>query len=300
MFDFSLTLNRYYNNIFSDYFLQTQIDYFLGHTGPSTFDEFETDMMNQDYAIDMKRIRQTAIDTCVKIVLEDPKEDLVAGWTLGCPHEANTLRTTPFEECVLLLTDAALYFCRFEWSTEKVGEYERIDLTDVSEIWRGAYITNTHGPAHTDESKNTGFALRYDTKGHAIVRTNTRSLGNEKAAEDENQGKNELEKQKEPEKTESRLLAFKALPSKTSVQTAAKGSSGDTASSSEVEQVKVVCNELQKAIMSALRKSRATDHLELDKVPQVEERDIISLAEARKSTGYIESLGYGLKRMIWS
>ncbi|TLD06792.1 hypothetical protein E2P81_ATG10394, partial [Venturia nashicola] len=172
--DFSLTLNRYYNNIFGDYFLQTCIDYYLGHAGPNVFDEFETDMMSQDYALDMRRVRQNAIDTCIKIVLEDPKEDLVGGWTLSCPHEANTLRSLPFEECVFLLTDTAIYFCRFDWTTEKVGSFERVELSDVTEIWRGAYITSTLGPTHTDETKNVGFALRYKTNGHALVRTNTR------------------------------------------------------------------------------------------------------------------------------
>lgn len=291
--DFSLTLTRYYNNIFGDYFLQTCIDYYLGYAGPRVFDEFETDMMSQDYALDMQRVRQNAIDTCVKIVLEDPKEDLVGGWTLSCPHEANTLRSLPFEECVFLLTDAALYFCRFDWTTEKVGSFERVDLTDVTEIWRGPYITSTLGPTHTDEAKNVGFALRYKTNGHALVRTNTRSLQNEHTAEDENANKNELEKQKTPEKDESRLLAFKALPPNAS---ASRRDSQEDMAQSESELVKSVTDELQ----SALVKARQIDHLELEKAPQVEEKDVLGVSEARKATGYVESLGYSLKKMVWS
>lgn len=292
--DFSLTLNRYYNNIFGDYFLQTCIDFYLGHAGSNVFDEFETDMMSQDYALDMRRVRQNAIDTCVKIVLEDPKEDLLAGWTLSCPHEANTLRTLPFEECVLLLTDAALYFCRFDWTTEKVGSFERIDLEDITELWRGVYVTSTLGPTHVDEAKNVGFALRYKTNGRAMVRTNTRSMNNEKPAEDENEGKDELEKQKTPEKDESRLLAFKALPPKSSATR--HEAHQEEASVSEQESVRQICEEVHKAIV----KARRMDHLELDKAPQVEERDVVSLAEARRATGYMESLGYSLKRLVWS
>lgn len=291
--DFSLTLNRYYNNIFGDYFLQTCIDYYLGHAGPNVFEEFETDMMSQDYALDMRRVRQNAIDTCIKIVLEDPKEDLVGGWTLSCPHEANTLRSLPFEECVFLLTDTAIYFCRFDWTTEKVGSFERVELSDVTEIWRGAYITSILGPTHTDETKNVGFALRYKTNGHALVRTNTRSLQNEHAADDENANKNELEKQKAPEKDESRLLAFKALPPKAS---ASRRDSEGEASMSESELVKFVTNELQKTLVRA----KDMDHLELEKIPEVEERDVLGVSEARKATGYVESLGYSLKKMVWS
>ena len=34
--------------------------------------------------------------------------------------------------------------------------------------------------------------------------------------------------------------------------------------------------------------------------PQVEERDVISITDAKKSTGYVESIGYSLKRLVWS
>lgn len=282
---------------FGDYFLQLNIDFFLGNVGPSAFEEFETDMMSQDYALDVRRIRQNAIDSCIKIVLEDPKEDLVAGWTLSCPHEANTLRSLPFEECVLLLTDAALYFCRFDWDSEKVGGFERVDLLNVTELWRGQYITSALSPTHTDETKNVGFAIRYDTNGQAVVRTNTRSLQNEKAAKDENSGKDEVEKQEQPEKSESRMLAFKALPPKSSV---ARQEGEDGSSMSEQELVKHICDEMQKQVTAAAHKQRGFDHLDLNKLPQVEERDVLSAADARKSTGYIESIGYSLKKLVWS
>ncbi|KAM0713909.1 hypothetical protein Q7P37_010871 [Cladosporium fusiforme] len=292
--DFSLTLNRYYNNIFGDYFLQTCIDYYLGHAGPAVFDEFENDMMSQDYALDMRRVRQNAIDTCIKIVLDDPKEDLIGGWTLSCPHEPNTLRSLPFEECVLLLTDVAIYFCRFDWTTEKVGSFERVDLTDITELWRGPYITSVLGPAHTDEEKNVGFALRYKTNGHAMVRTNTRSLQNEHAADDENSQKtNELDKQKTPEKDESRLLAFKALPPKAS---ASRRDSHEEASMSEAELVRFVSGELH----GAMAKARRADQLEAEETPRLEDRDVVSVSEARKATGLVESLGYSLKKLVWS
>ena len=117
--DLSLTLTRYYNNMFGDYFMQTCIDYYLGNATSAIFDDFETDMMSKDYALDTRRIRSNAIETCEKIVLEAPSEKLLAGWTLSCPRKTNTLRTLPFEECVVLLTNVAFYFCRFDWNTEK-------------------------------------------------------------------------------------------------------------------------------------------------------------------------------------
>lgn len=294
--DFSLTLNRYYNNIFGDYFLQTCIDYYLGNAGPKVFEDFETDMMTQDYALDMRRIRQNAIDTCVKIVLEDPKEDLVGGWTLSCPHEANTLRSLPFEECVLLLTDAALYFSRFDWSTEKVGSFERIDLLDISELWHGTYITSVLGPANMDEAKNVGFAMRYKTGGEAMVRTNTRSMNNEEAAPDEHEKAGETA---EASKTDSRLLAFKALPPKSS---AAKGESDEASPMTEEELVLHICEEIHKNAVAAVAKDvgAANEGGTRDGSLRVQEKDVLSVAEAKKSTGYLETIGYSLKKLVWS
>ncbi|KAH9835944.1 SAC1-recessive suppressor of secretory defect [Teratosphaeria destructans] len=311
--DFSLTLNRYYNNVFGDYFMQLTIDFFLGNVGSTAFDDFEADMMGQDYALDVRKIRQNAIDTCIKIVLEDPKEDLIAGWTLSCPHVANTLRSLPFEECVLLLTDAALYFCRFDWDAEKVGSFERVDLQDVTQLWRGAYITSTLGPTHIDETRNVGFALRYKTLGQAMVRTNTRAMSNEKVAEDEQQHADASEKEGQKDdhsdkpidkaaasgpKQDSRLLAFKALPPKSSA--AKKEGEEEAVTLREQELVKQICDEIRKAMVGAVRKAKGFDHLELEEVPGVGEKDVIGVAEARKKTGYLESLSYGLKRAIWS
>lgn len=296
--DFSLTLNRYYNNIFGDYFLQTCVDFWLGNAGSTVFEEFETDMMNQDYALDMSRIRQSAIETCVRIVLEDPA-DMISGWTLSCPANANTLRSLPFEECIVLLTDSALYFCRFDWDTEKVGSFERVDLVDIEQINYGTYITSTLGPTHMDERHNVGFVVKYSPPTNATIRTNTRSLANEKEAP--NAG--EDGKKTDIKAAESRVLAFKALPPRNS---AAKGrnTGGEM---SEVEMVKQICEEIVRLGNKALdRESMSAGDAEeagkaaTERKLQVEQKDVISVGEAKKSTGYLESLGYSLKKLVWS
>jgi hypothetical protein len=287
--DFSLTLNRYYNNIFGDYFLQTCIDFWLGNAGSTVFDEFETDMMNQDYALDMGRIRQSAIETCVRIVLED-SADMISGWTLSCPASANTLRALPFEECIVLLTDSALYFCRFDWDTEKVGSFERVSLLDISSVNYGTYITSTLGPTHLDATKNVGFCVRYSSTTPAMVRTNTRSLANEKEASNA-----EDDAKKTPLKpAESRVLAFKALPPHNS---ASKGKNAE-GEMSEVEMVRHICEEIERLGNKAAKKDGGEG--EAEKRLKVEQKDVISVAEARKSTGYLESLGYSLKKLVWS
>ncbi|KAF2218260.1 SacI homology domain-containing protein [Elsinoe ampelina] len=424
--DFSHTLGRYYNNIFGDYFLQTTIDFMLGNGNESMWEEFESDLMTGDYALDMNRVRESAVERCVKVVLgrsaspsgsassvqesqEHPEssghddEDLVSGYTLHTPGASNTLKTQPFEECVLLLTNRALYAVRFDWNTEKVGSYERVELVDVTGLRRGAYVTSTLGAKNLDEDRNVGFVVTYREGRRGIKRVNTRSLSTEvskatlreKDAENE-RGKaagssageqpkadteerdfaaqqpkeeEEIKKQSSPQdsqgEAETRLLAFKALtPRQTAVASDAssrsskgKQKTGAVQDMSERDMVALITDEIHRLVRTAIEreegerigvKKRATlklsssvgslkegidkavdgakeavgtpagndavkdsstkepgvDKQEEDqgtkKMWDVQDEPIISLAEARRSTGYLESIGYSLRRLVWA
>ncbi|KAF2677710.1 hypothetical protein K458DRAFT_319242 [Lentithecium fluviatile CBS 122367] len=288
--DFGLTLTRYYNNIVNDYFAQALIDYLLGRATDTIFAEFEADMKSSDYFIDLRKVRQAAIERSASIVIEDKEEDLVAGWTLSVPTSVNHLKTATFEEAVLLLTEKSLYFCRLDWGTEKVREFERIQLENIEGIFSGVYITSTLAQRHMDEDKNVGFVLRYRAEPNSeLVRRNTRSLdaGNYSAPSDD----------KNPSKSQSasdtgRFLAFKALPPGTSVPSSDSPDTPDN----EVQVVKSVCEEIARVA----NKSRAEGENTQEKRVVVEAKDVISLGDAKKSTGYLEQLGYSLKKMVWS
>ena len=354
--DFSLTLNRYYNNIFNDYFLQTCIDYWLGNynTSPTDvlsanskyregwtlFEEFETDMMTSDYALDMRRVRQSAIETCVKIVLEDPDEDLISGWTLATPHESNAIRThSPMEECVVLLTDKAVYMVRFDWTTEKVGSFERVPLERIEGLKRGTYISSTLGQTRLDESKNQGFVITYRSGGQALIRTNTRSLANEKVVDNSGQEEkledtsaaqdasedittsqqNPASKAEKEIKTtnneteETRILAFKALPPRSAAAKTSTSSdnSGAVKEMSESELVEQVTTEIYKRATTTTTTNHnrqntdgpvrvGEEDVKERGTWQIVDADIISAAEAKRGTTYFESLGYSLKKLVWS
>ncbi|KAJ4360379.1 uncharacterized protein N0V89_000941 [Didymosphaeria variabile] len=304
--DFGLTLTRYYNNIVNDYFAQAVIDYLLGRATDTIFAEFEADMKSADYFIDVRKVRQAAIDRSAGIVIEDKDEDLVAGWTLSVPTSADHLKTATFEEAVLLLTEKALYFCRLDWGTEKVREFERIELDNVESIFRGVYITSTLASRHMDEQKNVGFVIRYRAgPGGELVRRNTRSLDSGKSgALSEDQP---ASKSKAPQPT-GRFLAFKALPPRTSMP--ASGEAAETPEN-EVEVVEGICEEIVKVV----NKTRAVEQVKLS-IPGteqeenigeeaqtrrllVEDKDIISLTDAKRSTGYVETLAYSMKKLVW-
>lgn len=290
--DFGLTLTRYYNNIVNDYFTQNVIDFILGRVDENIFIDFEADMKAQDYAIDLRKVRQNAIETCRSICVEDEKEDLIAGWTLSCPRDANSLRSLPFEECVLLLTDEALYFCRMDWTTEKVREFERVGLEYIDALAKGVYVTSTLASREMDEKRNIGFVVRYQAPGADLVRRNTRSLGNE---ESEQKGK----KVPATSGAQSKLLAFKALPPRSSFV----GQQGESQQPmNEEEMIKTVTEQLV-AVVNKSRKTAggvAEGSEEASQVLKIEEKDIISVADAKKSTGYLEQVGFALKKLVWA
>ncbi|KAJ4410130.1 hypothetical protein N0V91_002139 [Didymella pomorum] len=284
--DFGLTLTRYYNNIVNDYFAQAVIDYLLGRATDTIFAEFEADMKSSDYFIDVRKVRQAAIERCAARVIEDQDEDLIHGWTLSVPTSANHVKTATFEEAVLLLTEKALYFCRLDWGTEKVREFERVALENVEGIMRGVYITSTLAQRHMDAEKNVGFVIRYraDAEGE-LIRRNTRAL--DSGAANDEQKKDE----KKAKAEEGRFLAFKALPPRSSVPT-----EGEKAEN-EGEVVKSVCEEIVRVANKAKKVASAAETE--DRTLQIEDKDIISLADAKKSTGYLEQIGYSLKKLVW-
>ncbi|KAI0389852.1 Syja_N domain-containing protein [Xylariaceae sp. FL0594] len=174
--DLGLSLTRFYSGMVNDYFSQAAIDFFLGNVSSLVFDEFEATMRTKDPSVSMSKMRELAIETSQKIAIEDQNEDFIGGWTLLSPRASDTIKAVTFEEVVLLLTDVALYLCRFDWNLDKVSSFERVELSHVTGIKIGTYITSTMSAAQTDESKNVGMVVTYEPGKTDIKRTNTRSL----------------------------------------------------------------------------------------------------------------------------
>ena len=287
--DLGLTLSRYFNNVISDYFSQAAIDYLLGNVNAQVFEEFETDMMSRDPGFSMQKVRASAIETSAKIVIADQKEDLIGGWTLLSPREPNTVKTVPFEELVLLVTDLAVYRVSFDFNIEKVSSFERIDLRSITGILRGTYITSTLTAAQVDESRNVGLVIKYRPGKEDIARVNTRSLSSTvdldgvKDADAEGVPSQGTSKEEVPS---LKISAFKALPARSSLA-CAEGQ--EKSRMSERELINTICDEMQRA---ALGGHGAVSGF-------VEEKDIVSLQEARKSTGLLEQWGYSLKKLVY-
>lgn len=288
--DFRLTLTRYYNNIVNDYFSQTVIDVLLGNVTSRVFDDFVATMMSADPGISIDKVREDAIDTCSTIVIQHPEEDLIHGWAMLAPAQTNTLRTLPFEEAILLLTDHAIYGCKFDWNTEKVASFERIDLRSITNIRYGTYITSTLTEGQMDEDLNVGLVISYVPGKENIKRVNTRSL----QVSVDVRTKDESEDSRGPA-----LLSWLRSRNPDTSQCMAMKIIADRSLANKVETCPVataenICNEIQRAITDGI--SRGGDHGK----GLVEKADIISRAEARSRTGYLEQLGHSIKKLVWT
>lgn len=313
--DFSLTLGRYYNNIFGDYFLQTMIDYLLGNGGEEIWEDFESELRTGDYALDMKRVREEAVERCVRAVLgrgdtksddidksntrqddESEEEDLIGGWTLITPHVTNTIQGGEFEECVLLLTNKAVYAVRFDWSTEKPGSYERIEMESIVGIKRGVYITSTLGNKNLDEQKNYGFVIEYkeDRRG-CIRRVNTRTLSTTLNDVTET----DITKQDDTAKTV--ILAFKTIPARSMATTKSQSLSDNNynmmTNVNEVELTALITDEIYHTLQKSYHGTNENGDQDLW---EIGEESIISVSDAKKSTTLLDTIGYAIKKFVWS
>lgn len=281
--------------IVNDYFSQAAIDFLLGNVTSLVFEDFEENLMSVDPAVSMQKMRQQAIDVSQKIVIADEHEEFIGGWILLCPHTTNTIKSMPFEEAVLLLTDSALYATRFDWNIEKVISFERVDLKHITRLKYGTYITSTLSAAQVDEEKNVGFVITYRAGSDDVTRVNTRSLStvplrNEADLLGGTSVTGLVGLIGRPAPPTHRILAWKALPSRSAVS-----DGRDEHRLSELDIVTTICSEIERMVLQWREVEAGADKSSI-----VEKVDIIGLSEAKRSTGLLEHLSHSLKKMVWA
>ncbi|KAH6854320.1 SacI homology domain-containing protein [Chaetomium sp. MPI-CAGE-AT-0009] len=314
--DAGLSLTRLFNGMFNDFFLQASIDFFLGNVTSLVFEEFEATMMTKDPAVSMQNMRQQAIELCQKRVVADEDEEFVGGWAMLTPNVSDTVRSASLEEAVLLLTDVALYLCRFDWNLDKVSSFERVDLAHIQKIKFGTYITSTISPAQLDDMRNVGLVVEYKPGLTDITRVNTRSLSSVSGAPKAH-GSDEAAKQdaesapaasgitgfltRRPQTPAPRKIALKALHSQTSAADPMAKNKQDEPGAitrlTEIQQVVLIAAEIERL---AIQNQPRLAGKKTEETSLVEKGDIISLAEAKKNTTLLEQLGHSIKKLVWA
>ena len=299
-------MSRYYNNIVNgtfdrllticwslntaDYFSQATIDFLLGNVNELVFDEFEANLQSKDPAMSMATVRANAIEISSKIAISDEHEDLVRGWTFLSPNEPNRVRRLPSDECVLLLTVTALYRVRFDWNIDKVHSFDRIDLSNIRGLLKGTYITNSLSASQRDPERNIGFLVKYLPGASNIVRRNTRALSSvvDSGSRGDTDTHHEANQDQDQRNTsELKVIAFKALPARDS---STSDQRHGTPLVSEKDTVDLVCEDIKRAVLGDQQESTAF----------IEDQEIVSVEDAKKSTGLIEQWSHTLKKMVWA
>ncbi|KAJ1997783.1 hypothetical protein H4R26_005701, partial [Coemansia thaxteri] len=161
--DASYSLARLWISTFRDYFSQSVLDFAMGHQSVS--DVFRTIVelrsREPDYALQLAQTREAAVEASVAIVVHDG-ECVQLACVVHTPMTSDTLKLYGTIDSVIILTDAAVYMCRYDYQLEKVHEFQRIGLAGISRVQHGMYITDILAPHSLDATLNHGVVLYYD------------------------------------------------------------------------------------------------------------------------------------------
>lgn len=262
--------------------------------------------MSADPSVSLSRMRQRGIEISHKLAIADPSEDLLGGWAFLTPSSPNVIKApnAQFEEGVLLLTDVALYICRFDWNMEKVSSFERVDLRHVASIKWGPYITSTLTNAQCDEKRNVGLVVAYRAGADDVTRVNTRSLSTVPSHEGDALGGATVSPERVPTKAADevksrkegrmavpeRIIALKALPARSAAVV-----EGEGMGLSEETLVRSVAEEIGRMV-GECRGGEAGDAGQ----GIVQRGDVIGIVEAKRATGWVDLLEWRLKRLVWA
>lgn len=178
----------------------------------------------------------------------------------------------------------------------------------------GSYITSTLTAIQTDETKNVGLVIKYRPGKEDIARVNTRSLSTAVQPDSDpdsarttaiaklfTPSESGLSSPQGRGKSSSRdgqtlkILAFKALPAKTSLANVG-GQEADTGTVSEKDLINGICEDIRRAAYGGDGGGSDTGF----GGDFVEEKEIISLNQAKRSTGYLEQWKFELKKLVWA
>ncbi|KAK0562422.1 hypothetical protein OC844_002712 [Tilletia horrida] len=291
----------------TDFWRQTVIDFNYGFIGLSALERYNEVLNAQDPAetYRLARVRSHAIETCADLVLKDG-EDRIGGWTLFSPIQPNKVQAVKFEEKVLLLTKKALYVCAYDFTAEKLQEYTRIRLGDITGIKKGLYLIAPNEGYHPDD--HWGFVVSYLPAGEEIRLNNAsvRNIPPPSAASSAT-----------PAPT-TNFLAFRAVRNEftslgssltsggvgeTSVASSSASAPEDAPESREQEEAGMNSREIVTHIVD-LVVERCEDAGAVPETAEgsgtfVTEETIQSLAQAKAQAGMFAPLIEGLKRRLW-
>jgi hypothetical protein len=183
----ALSISSFLTFPLPDFFKQATIDYILG-VNLHAFTEFQERLDTSDPGeiLRLVKIRQVAIDTSTTSILTDGETRLCA-WTLLSPKEGNVIRSSKYEEKILLLSNKAIYVVSYEFSLQKVSSFTRIPTGDITKVQKGTFILSSLDAVARDPVENYGFVIHYHPHS-TLSRLNTYSMRNLEVPEVQEEG----------------------------------------------------------------------------------------------------------------
>ncbi|KAJ2878255.1 hypothetical protein FB639_003446 [Coemansia asiatica] len=211
MSDASYSLARLWISTFRDYFSQSVLDFTMGYQSASDVFRTLVELRSRepDHALQLSRTREAAIEASIAIAVYDC-ENIQMACMVQSSMVLDTLKTRQTEDAVLIVTTAAVYLCRYHYQMEKVSEVLRIELSGLSRVQYGAYITETHMPQSLDPTRNHGLVLYFDA---AVARFNSGNsqnksdIGRESSEEEDPKAHSSTIKLPLPKITETSVVA---------------------------------------------------------------------------------------------
>ncbi|KAJ2612895.1 hypothetical protein H4S08_002485 [Coemansia sp. RSA 1365] len=158
--DATYSLARLWIGTFRDYFSQSVLDFVMGGNNVSDVFRALVDLRSRepDHVLQMVQMRQAAVETSVAMAVNDG-ELVQLACIVHSPMAHNTTKLRDIADSVLVVTDVAVYICRYDYQLEKVSEFLRIELSVLAGVRCGAYITDTRTPQGLDPTRNHGLVL---------------------------------------------------------------------------------------------------------------------------------------------
>lgn len=117
--DVGLTLTRFYSGFVSDFFRQALFDFLVGNVDERVFREFDENCASSDPRMYSRSAIEVASEIC--------QDDVIAGWWLEALHNSA-------DKYIVLLTDTSIYVCQFDFMTERVSDFEKVDVGSISNV----------------------------------------------------------------------------------------------------------------------------------------------------------------------
>ncbi|PWN26057.1 hypothetical protein BDZ90DRAFT_214896, partial [Jaminaea rosea] len=162
--DATASVYRLVQGAVTDFWRQTVISFVYGELSLSGLEKYGEELQSVDPSNEVRlaRVRAAAIETCAGM---DEGEIRIGGWTLFSPHETNRVQSTRLEEKVVLLTNKSLYICAYDFTADKLSEYSRILLGDITALQKGEYILSPKEGVWSEQHWGlVVYYLRQDTR----------------------------------------------------------------------------------------------------------------------------------------